>query len=227
MFWCRVDLWVFQISRRSALLSTQLSLLLSPAMAYQALQLGEVTVNAKGAKLALLTSGGERFHYTTPSPLRAPFGGPSNFDKDKDAPRQNLELRCSDEAVAAFFKGLDEWAVEYICAHSQRLFKKNLSLQQVKEMYHPCLRQAVGYDPLLRTKINMPGARGECRYWTADQTPRGPPLDWKECELSAHLHISHLWLMGASCGLVCNCTDLLVSEASRAFPFAVQHVEEE
>ena len=119
LFWCRVDLWVFQISRRSALLSLpQLSLLLSPAqMAYQALQLGEVTVNAKGAKLALLTNGGERFHYTTPSPLRAPFGGPSNFDKDKEAPRQNLELRCTEE-VAAFFKGLDGWAVEYISAHS-------------------------------------------------------------------------------------------------------------
>ena len=94
-------------------------------------------------------------------------------------------------------------------------------------MYHPCLRQAVRYDPLLRTKINMPGARGECRYWTADQRPRGPPVEWREAELTAHLHISHLWLMGGSCGLVCNCTDLLVSEASRAFPFAVQHTEED
>ena len=147
MFWCGVGVWVFQISRRSALLSlpvSQLSLLLSPAqMAYQALQLGEVTVNAKGAKLALLTNGGERFHYTTPSPLRAPLGGPSNFDKDKEAPRQNLELRCTKE-VAAFFKGLDEWAVEHICAHSERLFKKSLTLAQVKDMYHLCLRQAVG-----------------------------------------------------------------------------------
>ena len=195
-------------------------------MAYQALQLGEVTVNAKGAKLALLTNGGERFHYTTPSPLRAPFGGPSNFDKDKEAPRQNLELRCAEEEVAAFFKGLDEWAVEYISAHSQRLFKKSLTLAQVKDMYHPCLRQAVGYDPLLRTKLNMPSARGECRYWTADQRPRGPPVEWREAELTAHLHISHLGLMGGSCGLVCN-LDLLVSEASRAFPFAVQHTEEE
>ena len=84
-------------------------------MAYQALQLGDVVANQKGAKLALLTNGGERFHYTTPSGLRAPFGGPSNFDKDREAPRMNLELRCTEE-VAAFFKGLDEWAVEYICA---------------------------------------------------------------------------------------------------------------
>jgi hypothetical protein len=84
-------------------------------MAYQALQLGDVTVNAKGACLSLLANAGERFHYTTP-PLRAPYGGPSNFDKDKEAPRQNLEMRCTAK-VAEFFQGLDNWAVEYTCAH--------------------------------------------------------------------------------------------------------------
>jgi hypothetical protein len=135
-----------------------------------------------------------------------------------------LELRCTQD-VAEFFRGLDSLAVEYICAHSERLFTKSLTLAQVKDMYHPCLRTAVGYDPLLRAKIQMPGSRGECRYWTADQVPRGPPLDWREAELLVQLHISHLWLMGGSCGLVCNCTDLLVSESSRAFPFAVQCIE--
>jgi hypothetical protein len=141
-------------------------------MAYIGMAIGDVTVNAKGAKLALLTNGGERFHYTTPA-LRAPFG-PSNFDKDREAPRQNLDLRCCTEEMTQFFQGLDDWAVEYICAHSERLFKKSLTVQQVRDAYHPCLKQAPNYDPLLRTKINMPGSRGECRYWTSDQVPRGP-----------------------------------------------------
>jgi hypothetical protein len=30
------------------------------------------------------------------------------------------------------------------------------------------------------------------------------------------VHMSHLWLMGSSCGIVVNVADLLVAEASRA-----------
>jgi len=192
-------------------------------MALQALQLGDVTTNAKGAKMALLTNGGERFCFTTPGPVRTPFG-PTNFDRDAAAARQTLDIRC-DEAVSGFFQALDEWAVEYISAHSERLFKKSLTLNQVKDSYHPCLRQAANYPPLLRTKLNMPGARGACRFWTADEQQRGPPVDWREAELTAHLHISHLWLMGGSCGLCVNTTDLLVSEAPCSFPFQQPRVE--
>jgi hypothetical protein len=88
------------------------------------------------------------------------------------------------------------------------------------------LRQAPSYDPLLRMKINMPRSRDECRCWAAVQLLRGPPVDWREAELSVHLHMSHLWLMGGSCGLVTHATDVLVSKASRAFPFAQQFPEE-
>ena len=103
--------------------------------------------------MAMLTNGAERCSYTFAEPTRCPFG-PSNFDKDPAASRQNLDIRVSGGA-AEFFEGLDDWAVDYLCAHSERLFKKSLSLAQVKDMYHPCLRKAPGYDPLLRTKYNQ------------------------------------------------------------------------
>jgi hypothetical protein len=151
-------------------------------------------------------------------PTKAPVG-PSNFDKDASAARQNLESRVTGEA-ASYFRGLDDWAVDYIAAHSERLFKKHLSLQQVKDAYHPCLRRALGYEPLLRCKINMPNSRGACRYWTAGGEEREAPLDWRDAEVKPRVHVSHLWLMGGSCGIVVNITDLLVAEASRAFPFA-------
>ena len=187
-------------------------------MAYSQLALANVSVTAKGAKMAMLSDGAGRCHFTFPGPSSAPFG-PSNFDKDPNAARQNLDIRVSGE-TAAYFDGLDSWAVEYLCAHSERLFKKNLSLAQVRDMYHPCLRKAPGYDPLLRCKYNTPGTRGACRFWTADGQEREPPSDWREAELTPHVHVSHLWLMGGSCGLVVNVCDLLVSEASRTFPFA-------
>ena len=185
---------------------------------YSSLHLGDVHTNAKGAKMAPLSAGGEKCLYTFPEPTKAPFG-PSNFDKDASAARQNLEIRVTGEA-ASYFRGLDEWAVDYIAAHSERLFKKRLSLQQVRDAYTPCLRQAPGYEPLLRTKINMPNSRGACRYWTASGEEREAPVDWREADVKPHVHVSHLWLMGGSCGIVVNCCDLLVAEASRAFPFA-------
>ena len=185
---------------------------------YASMYLGDVHTNAKGAKMAPLSAMGDKVFYTFPESTKAPFG-PSNFDKDAAAPRQNLEVRVTGEA-ASYFRGLDEWAVDYICAHSERLFKKKLSLQQVRDSYTPCLRHAPGYEPLLRTKINMPGSRGACRFWTASGEAREPPMDWRDAEVKPHVHVSHLWLMGGSCGIVVNYCDLLVAEASRAFPFA-------
>jgi hypothetical protein len=192
-------------------------------MAYSSLALANVSITAKGAKMALLTNGADssdRCNYTFSEPTRCPFG-PSNFDKDPKATRQNLDIRVSGDA--AFFDGLDAWAIDYICAHSERLFKKSLSLAQVKDMYHPCIRKAPGYEPLLRTKFNAAGTRGACRFWTAGGEQREAPVDWREAELTPHVHVSHLWMMGGSCGLVVNVCDLLVTEASRSFPFA--HME--
>jgi hypothetical protein len=140
-------------------------------------------------------------------PLRA-----VEFRKDPTATRQNLEVRVSGDA-GAYFEGLDAWAVDYICAYSQRLFKKTLSLQQVRDMYHPCLRH-------LRTKYNRAGTHGACRFWTPAGEEREPPVDWRDAEVTPRVHISHLWVMGQSCGLVVNACDLMVTETSRAFPFA-------
>ena len=179
--------------------------------------LADVSVSARGAKSAQLLSGGERLYFTSAQLTRAPFG-PNNFDKDPAATRQNLELRATPD-IEAFFSALDAWAIEYITAHSERLFKKSLSLAQVHEMYHPTLRRAPGYEPLLRCKANTAG-RGAVQYWTAEGKAREAPVDWKEAEVKAKIHCSHLWLMGSSCGIVLNLQDLLVVEGSRAFPFA-------
>ena len=190
-------------------------------MAYASLALANVSITAKGAKMAMLPNGPDRCNYTFSEPTRCPFG-PSNFDKDPNATRQNLDIRVSGDA-AAFFEGLDAWAIDYICAHSERLFKKSLSLAQVKDMYHPCVRKAPGYEPLLRTKFNAAGTRGACRFWTVGGEQREAPVVWREAEVTPHVHVSHLWMMGGSCGLVVNVCDLLVTEASRSFPFA--HME--
>jgi hypothetical protein len=181
------------------------------------LSLADVHVNAKGAKTCQLLDGTQRLLYTADAYCAVPFP-PSNFEKDPAATRLNLELRCP-PTLEAFFDGFDAWAVEYLTAHAERLFKRGpLTLEQVKESYHPTLRRKDDYPVLLRTKLDTAGRRA-CKFWTIDQQKREAPEEWRGTEVRPQLHISHLWVMGRECGLVVNVEALLVREESTVCPF--------
>jgi hypothetical protein len=141
-------------------------------MAYAKLHLGDFRINAKGAKMAPLTDAGGRCFHTFTEATKAPSGS-TNFDNHASVLCQNVDIRVPGEA-ASYFRGLDDWAVDYIAAHSERLFKKHLSLQQGRDSYNPCIRQAPGYA-VLRCKINMPNTRGACRHCTAQSEERDAP----------------------------------------------------
>ena len=179
--------------------------------------LEDVHVNAKGAKTCQLSDGTPRVLYTSDAYCTVPFP-PSNFDKDPSATRLNLGLRTTTN-LEAFFDGVDAWAVAYLVTHSERIFKRGpLTFEQVKESYHPTLTRNADYPPLLRTKLDTAGRR-LCKFWTVDQQKRDAPEDWRSCEVRPQLHLSHLWIMGRECGIVCNVDALLVRETSSAFPF--------
>ena len=95
-------------------------------MAFSTWSISDQQVTARGAKMATIMAGGEKI-YITPSavPLRMPFG-PSNFDKTP-AVRQNLEF-CATPEVFEYFTALDTWMKDYIMCHSERIFKKQLSI---------------------------------------------------------------------------------------------------
>jgi hypothetical protein len=181
--------------------------------------LADVHVNAKGAKTCQLSVDGRPMHRSSGGFCTAPFG-PSNFEKDALATRQNLELRIPPE-LETYFDELDQWMLQYLEKHSERIFKRVLSPEQIRDAYHPTLKRQGDYPPLLRLKIDSEGRRA-CRYWNADQQKREAPEDWRGAELKVMFHISHLWIMGTSCGLVLNSTDLLVQESSTAFPFSAE-----
>jgi hypothetical protein len=181
--------------------------------------LADVHCNAKGAKTCQLLDGTQRMLYTSDVYCVVPFP-PSNFDKDPAATRLNLELRCP-PSLEAFFDEVDAWAVDYLTLHAERLFKRGpLSQEQVKEAYHPTLKRHGDYPALLRTKLDTAGRRA-CKFWTADQQKREAPEDWRSSEVRPQLHISHLWIMGRECGIVCNVEALLVQEASSVSPFGM------
>jgi hypothetical protein len=181
--------------------------------------LADVHVNAKGAKTCQLTDGGRPKTHSSGKTCNIPFG-PSNFDKDPLATRQNLELRIPPE-LEAYFDSVDKWMLEYLLANSERIFKKQLTASQVQDSYNPTLKRQGDYPPLLRTKIDSTGRRA-CRFWDAEQKKREAPEEWRGSEVKAMFHLSHLWIMGTSCGLVVNTTDLLVQEVSTAFPWGTE-----
>ncbi len=105
----------------------------------------------------------------------------------------------------------DAWAVEYLSANSERLFKKQLTVAQIKELYHSPVKPSEKYEPLLRTKINTSGGWAT-RFWDTDGTALAPPASLKGVRLIPRLHVSHLWIMGSSCGFAVNVTDLRLEE---------------
>jgi len=142
--------------------------------------------------------------------MTAPFG-PSSFDKDPKAKRQNLDLVLADPAVCEQVAALDTWALGYITKHSERLLKKTMTEEQVKSAYHSCVREPKEprFPPMLKCKVDSEGKRQLC-LWDEEGKATQAPLNWREVELKVIVRVSHLWIMGAAFGLVLQITDAQV-----------------
>ena len=186
-------------------------------MAFSTWSLSDQQVTAKGAKMAMITANGERIFITpTAKPLKMAFG-PGNFDKTP-AVRQNLDFRCTPELLE-YFTALDTWMKDYLICHSERIFKKQLTIEEVNSGYHACVTQRGTYEPTIRTKVNL-HEKG-VTFWDAEGNMRSPPDSWIGVSAIPRLHVSHLWIMGREFGVVLNCTDLQVYDAEpRMCPFA-------
>ena len=191
--------------------------------------LGDVQINPKGTKRCPLTTanGEDVFFKSAGELLVAPFG-PSSFDKDPEARRQGLDMRTAERPgeLEKCFQELDEWAIQYLSEHSERILKKPLTKDQVAAGYTSSLKQKQGYNPLVRTKIDISGRRSIC-YWTIENEAREAPADWKSTLFRVNIHISSLWIMGSSYGLIVNVTDMEIVKENvepdatmRANPFA-------
>ena len=85
--------------------------------------------------------------------------------------------------------------------HSERLFKKPLTVDQVRESYKPCISRKWTYPSNLRCKVNI-GGSSAVRCWSALDQRVAIPDDLRGYELLPRVHISHLWIMNRECGFV-------------------------
>ena len=185
---------------------------------FQAFHLADQQVNARGAKFCSLTAEGERVYLTLgskQSPLYTQWG-PSSFDQSSGG-RCNFDFVC-DEELGKNLKALDEWTKDYIEKHSQRIFGKALTKDQIADGYRPALVQRGSYPPSIRCKVNMTGQR-QVKCWTQDGAPRDAPEDWKACTYVVRVNLSHLWLMSREFGWVFNVEHVQVFENSKVCPF--------
>ena len=108
---------------------------------------------------------------------------------------------------------------DYLMCHSERIFKKQLTIDEINSGYHPVVTQRGSYDPTFRTKVNLHD-KG-VTFWDSDGNMRGPPNSWIKLTAIPRLHVSHVWIMGREFGVVLTCTDLQLYEAEpRECPFA-------
>ena len=181
--------------------------------------LSPLSVNARGGKTATLLCGNDRV--TTYLPLEIIFP-PCNFDRDETAVRQNITARVT-SCVDTFFSELDDWAIPYISAHSERLLGKKLTEDEVRFAYTSSIKRPEGKDPMLKIKINMPTSKCPCKCWSQEGEKIPWIEDWAGATIKSKILVSHLWVMGSGqkceMGLVCVLTDAMPTAPACAFPF--------
>ena len=194
---------------------------------FSTLALAEQLTSARGAKTCQLTKAGKKVQLQpTLLPVAVPFA-PSTFDKNEEATRLTLELRCNAD-ILAHFDAFDIWAKGYLLSNSLRLFKKQMTEAQIEEGYHPCVkRHKEGlYEPLLRCKLDTKGRR-QTTFGTPQGERREAPEDWRAVTVIPQLEVTNLWCMSREMGFVIQCVALKVFEESLECPFAADEVETE
>lgn len=179
---------------------------------YATWQLENVTTTSKGAKIAKVTSssGAQYCRWRPSAALRAPFGL-SSFDKVANPTRLNLDLVLDDPVVLREAEELDNWAVEYLVEHGERLFGRKMSEKQVSSSYVPCARPSKDqrYAPTLKVKANTNGPSA-IRFWDAEGQPAEQPANWRDVKLNVLLTVSHAWFMKGDFGLTLLATDAMI-----------------
>ena len=115
-------------------------------------QLSEASANAKGAKSCKLDSNGAQVIFNlgdSSSPAISPFGA-TNYGDDTSS-RQSIEFRLTPEQQK-HWEAFDLWCLSYLSRNSERIFKKQMTPEQLRECYRSPVTRKEGFEPHLRCK---------------------------------------------------------------------------
>ena len=184
--------------------------------------LKDAQISARGAKSCTLQKSptGEKVNFTLGekgAPVTSPFGATSFNDETNMSSRRTIEFNLTPE-LEDVFQSFDEWACEYLSEHSERIFRKTLSIDQIRDGYRSPVTKKGSYRGHLRCKINMSGTAA-VRCWDDKKQRIAIPADLRNCELIPRISISHLWLMSREYGWVFQLNDLQVLQSEEECPF--------
>ena len=160
---------------------------------------------SKGGSIA---GGPAKWH---PGALQVAFP-PKGFSDDQA--RISFCLRAPSE-VQQTLQELDQWAIAWALTHTQTLWGKALSADQIVDRLVPCFKAHEKRDPLLKTKINPKYVR----WWNSAKQRRDAPDDWRGVICEPEVLIKGIWLMGPQFGVSLEIQDAKLQDGSSACPF--------
>ena len=122
--------------------------------------------------------------------------------------------------MQTLIEAFDGWIVQYLSDHSERIFKRSMTPEQIRAGYCSCLKYKDPYAPTLKCKLDIADTkRGVC-CWSPEGDRLKLPSDWRSFLAKPRLHVSHLWIMGAQYGVIIQMTDaeLIPSDRSASAP---------
>ena len=114
----------------------------------------DIASSAKGQKTAAVIRNGQPAFWVLPS-VATPVFAPSAFKSLSGDSSGKLSLCLNGGSdVMAQAEEIDEWAINYCTLHSERLFGKVLTQEQVLDRYNPIVKKSDKYAPFLKLKIS-------------------------------------------------------------------------
>ena len=184
------------------------------------LSLCDVFTTRQGATIASIRDGDDDLVFQPDDFLRVVFE-PSAFG-DTDSQRMNLIIETTPTILEEFTR-LDDTLIGYIAEHSDRLFNKRFTVEQVRAAYSSPVRRSEKYPATLKTKLDVGIGKYAVACWDEDGNQAETPESWRQFLIRPRLHVTHLWVMGSAFGPVVRVTDALLrpsaASAERKCPF--------
>ena len=182
-----------------------------------------IELPSRGSRLAPIYSCNSRTPPTfqlSPGPtLVSPFGA-SAFEEGQS--RLGIIFHVPEE-LAAWFDQLDQHFIKQVAARSGELLKKELTEEQVREIWKPAVTRRDGYPAQLRCKYNISGTKA-VRCWTAEGAPvvLDDPRNLRNHPCTGLVKVTGFWAMSTrECGVSYDVVSLLLAPSRDVCPFAV------
>ena len=183
----------------------------------ESLTAGDVYVTGKGAKQIPLTLDGEAVLWQPKEWLTMPWE-PSAFN-NPEATRLNLVFNAT-PATADSLRTFDEWSIDTLTEHSERLLGQKLSKEEVAKRYQPSLKthEASGMQSW-RVKMNTTG-KSATRLWdTFKNSMSSPPDCWTACTAKCRVRVKGFWIMSREVGTILEAESMMLDTKAAECPF--------